>query len=91
MHFVYIIFSPSKNRYYVGQTKDLEKRISHHKVGSFKGSFTSGANDWELKLTLPFNDSKKALMAERFIKSMKSKTFILKLIGDPIWLIKKFS
>uniref|UniRef100_UPI00404ADDF2 GIY-YIG nuclease family protein n=2 Tax=Flavobacterium sp. TaxID=239 RepID=UPI00404ADDF2 len=43
---VYILFSKSKNRYYVAYTSDLEERIIRHNQKS-KG-FTGSNNDWEL-------------------------------------------
>jgi hypothetical protein len=43
---VYILFSKSKNRFYIGYTADLEERIKRHNQKS-KG-FTGSNNDWEL-------------------------------------------
>jgi len=41
MHFVYVIFSESLNRYYVGHTEDLEHRLEQHNSGLSK--YTSRA------------------------------------------------
>ncbi len=50
--FVYIIYSNSINRYYVGVTSDIESRIKKHN-SNHKG-FTGRANDWELKYSEEF-------------------------------------
>ncbi|WP_240507877.1 GIY-YIG nuclease family protein, partial [Algoriphagus faecimaris] len=33
MYFVYILFSPKTNKYYVGSTDNLESRLKHHNAG----------------------------------------------------------
>jgi putative endonuclease len=33
MHFVYILYSPSKNKFYVGETSNLEERLNQHHNG----------------------------------------------------------
>lgn len=39
MHFVYILYSPGADKYYIGQTPDMEKRmIFHNELGT---GFTS--------------------------------------------------
>ena len=43
---VYILFSESKNRYYIGYTSDIEERLKRHNQKS-KG-FTGNVNDWQL-------------------------------------------
>ncbi|WP_373398424.1 GIY-YIG nuclease family protein [Algoriphagus halophilus] len=34
--FVYILYSDSKDRYYIGQTENLEERLFQHNSGYFK-------------------------------------------------------
>ncbi len=83
MHFVYIIYSPLFDRFYVGETVNPAERTEQHKRGFYKSASTSYANDWVLKLSLRVNSRKEALVVEKYIKSMKSKTFILSLIENP--------
>ena len=44
---VYIIYSEVLDRYYVGHTADIDKRLKEHNSGA--SSFTSKAQDWLLK------------------------------------------
>jgi putative endonuclease len=44
--YVYILFSASKNKYYVGYTSNLEERLQRHNQKS-KG-FTGQSQDWEI-------------------------------------------
>jgi putative endonuclease len=44
--FVYILYSPEFDKYYVGQTEDLERRIFRHNGGYEK--FTSPYRPWNL-------------------------------------------
>ena len=46
MHFVYIIYSNDLNKFYVGETSDIEVRIERH--GKDKSKFTGKAKDWKL-------------------------------------------
>ncbi len=91
MHFLYILYSPTLKKYYVGETEDLTRRLYEHKNHIFKGSFTSRASDWELKLSLNFDTLRNARQAEAFIKKMNSKKFIEKLILDSDWFWEKFN
>ncbi|AFN75052.1 hypothetical protein MROS_1819 [Melioribacter roseus P3M-2] len=36
--FTYIIFSPSKNRFYVGSTNDIQRRLNEHNSGQTKST-----------------------------------------------------
>jgi len=46
MYRVYILYSPSLDRFYVGQTNDLKNRIEEHNNG--ESSYTSGGTPWIL-------------------------------------------
>ena len=91
MHYLYIIYSNEADKYYVGETSDMERRIKEHITGAFKGSFTGRARDWELRLRIEFDDINKARKAEAFIKRMNSRKFIERLIEDSDWLKIKFN
>ncbi len=83
VHFLYILFSPSKNTHYIGETYNLNERLAKHDNHQYKGSFTKIANDWELVLHLKCHSKDDAIYLEKFIKRMKSKKFILKIIDNP--------
>ena len=70
-YFGYILYSPNLNRYYVGSTENLERRIIQHNEGF--SSFTSKSNDWVIKYSLKFNSRNEALKWEAFIQKKKKK------------------
>ncbi len=82
MYFVYILFSEKLNRYYVGTTDDVEGRLFEHNSGFYDGVFTSKGIPWRLCLSYSCDTSDKAYALERFIKRMKSRKFIEKLLED---------
>lgn len=82
-HILYILFSNSSQKYYVGETHDINGRILKHNNHSYSNSFSKIANDWELVLSFNCDNRTEALYLERFIKRMKSKIFIEKIILNP--------
>jgi putative endonuclease len=82
-HFLYVLFSKSKSKYYVGETHDITERLLRHNYHTYDDSFTKIANDWEVVLTIECLNKIDALYLERFIKRMKSKVFVKKIIQNP--------
>ncbi|WP_185215838.1 GIY-YIG nuclease family protein [Sphingobacterium mizutaii] len=80
MYTVYIIYSPSLDRYYIGFTQDITDRLRRHNSKS-KG-FTNRANDWIIVYVESFNQKNEAMRREKEIKGWKSKKLIEKLISD---------
>ncbi|MEI6019852.1 MAG: GIY-YIG nuclease family protein [Bacteroidota bacterium] len=79
MFYIYILYSVSVNKYYVGSTgESLEERLRRHN-SNHKG-FTGGIGDWELKYTEVFIIKSEAIKREKEIKNWKSKEMIEKLI-----------
>ncbi len=83
MHYLYILHSKKLDRYYVGQTADVEFRINLHLNKVFSKSFTSKSNDWEIVFEYEAQTKEEFLFLERFIKRMKSRKFIEKVIMYP--------
>src|SRR5690606_3812500 len=83
MHYLYILYSKSTDRFYVGQSSDVLSRLDLHNTHHFKGAFTKIASDWEIAMAFPCTQKKDALFLERFVKRMKSKAFIRKVIAYP--------
>jgi len=83
MHYLYILYSDSSQKFYIGETNDLESRIEKHRNHFYSNSFTNIAEDWKIVLTLDCIDTEEAIYLEKFIKRMKSKTFNNKIITDP--------
>lgn len=71
---VYILFSSSLGRHYVGMTKDTTRRLIEHNRG--KDHWTSRANDWTLTWSqiVPTRDAARRL--ERQIKSRGAARFL---------------
>jgi putative endonuclease len=82
MHYVYILYSSKLDKYYIGETIDLEERLHLHNSGYFKKAFTSKAKDWEIKLTLTCSSIIIARKIEAHIKKMKSRIFTEKLMAS---------
>ena len=81
MFHLYILFSASRDRFYVGSTGDtLEERIRKHNA-NHKG-FTGGPGDWTLVYSEIYNSKSDALKREKEIKKWKSKKLILKLMSS---------
>lgn len=79
MHWVYILYSDLLDRYYIGETVDINKRLDEHNTGFYKKSYTSKANDWELFVKIECKDVFQAKKIEKHIKKMKSKIYIKNL------------
>jgi putative endonuclease len=80
MYFVYILFSQSANKFYIGYTSNLAERIIRHNQKS-KG-FTGKNDDWVLVYSEEFSSKSEAIFREKQIKSWKSKVKILELINS---------
>ncbi|WP_366185184.1 GIY-YIG nuclease family protein [Flavobacterium ovatum] len=61
----------------------LSERIEKHNHHSYDNSYTKIASDWNLVLEFNCTNRHEALFLERFIKKMKSKKFIEKIILNP--------
>ena len=80
---VYIIYSKSINKYYVGETVDISKRLFEHNTGLYQNAFTSKTNDWELVLKIDCKNRVIARKIEQHIKHMKSRKYIKNLTIYP--------
>jgi putative endonuclease len=78
--FVYILFSVSRNSYYVGFTSDnLQERI--RKLNTDHRGYTGHSGDWKLVYNEIFDSKTEAMKREKQIKNWKSRKLIEKLIG----------
>ncbi|MDW8332151.1 MAG: GIY-YIG nuclease family protein [Cyclobacteriaceae bacterium] len=66
--FVYILYSPSYDKYYVGQTKDLSNRVERHNQGYEK--FTSFYRPWSLVWYASKPTRADAMVLERKLKNL---------------------
>ena len=79
LFYVYIIQSLIDNSYYIGYTKNLEKRVFQH--NNAKTGYTSKKSPWILIYSESFEIKSLALKREYFLKNQKSSNFIKKLIS----------
>jgi putative endonuclease len=81
MFYIYILFSRSADRYYVGHTPDVHKRLFEHNNPSRPDKYTAKYMPWEIMSYFPATDSRgEAMMIEKFIKKQKNRHFIENLI-----------
>jgi putative endonuclease len=78
MYYVYILKSKADNTYYVGQTKNLDKRINRHNSGG--SIYTKLRKPWAMVYFEEYSDSASAKRREREIKSWKSRKLIEEMI-----------
>jgi putative endonuclease len=78
MYTVYVLYSQRIDRYYIGYTNDLERRLYEH--NRIKAKFTDRGIPWELRYTETYSSKSEAQVREQFIKGQKSRSFIEELI-----------
>jgi len=78
-YYIYILYSSSIDRFYIGYSADPWKRLEQHLTNT-ADKYTGKANDWKLKAVFEAAKIKgEALKIERFIKKQKSRNLILQL------------
>jgi putative endonuclease len=75
---VYILFSLKLNKYYVGSTADLQRRLVEHNRG--KEKFTKTGVPWLLVYSEAFGQITAARKRELEIKKKKSRKYIESII-----------
>ncbi len=66
-YFVYILKSTIVDRYYIGQTSDLQKRLKRHNYGEMFS--TKPYRPWEMIYSERFPSRSEAMKREQFLKS----------------------
>ena len=83
MYYIYILFSSRSDRYYIGHTSDVQKRLQEHNNPLRPEKYTAKNLPWNLVLSFQVSpDRGQAMITERFIKKQKSRLFIEKLIAQ---------
>ena len=83
MFYVYILFSKSSDRFYIGHTNDLDRRLMEHNNPVSGKKYSAKHGDWELVFSLPVSEARSdAFRVERFFKKQKNREFILRLIEN---------
>lgn len=80
MYYIYIIYSTTLNKYYVGSCQNVEERLQDHL--NSRSKFTKVTKDWKLEYFETFLTRSEACQRELQIKKMKSRTYIENLIEN---------
>jgi putative endonuclease len=79
MCIAYILYSKKADKYYYGHTcDDLSERLRKH--NSKHSGYTGKFKDWEVVYSEKFPDKSSAYLRERYLKSLKDKSLIQKII-----------
>lgn len=70
MHYVYIIKSKKFNKYYLGCTKDLKKRLVEHNAS--KSVYVKRFGPWEVRYYEAYSSKNDAFKREKQLKKNKS-------------------
>lgn len=80
MYYLYILCNKETDRYYVGSTSDLKRRLQQHRSGQTRT--TRVLKTFELVYKEEYNDELSARNREKQLKSYKSKSYLKKLIAN---------
>ena len=80
---VYILYSKTLDRFYIGSCAELSFRLQQHLNKDFMNSFTAKANDWDVFYTIENLGYQQARLIEAHIKRMKSKIYLRNLKDYP--------
>ncbi len=69
--YTYILLSEKLSKYYIGHTKDMDRRLSEH--NSKQCSSTKIGTPWKLAYLKEFSTNSEATKYEMKLKSMKSR------------------
>ena len=84
MFYVYILYSPSRDKYYVGYTSNVQERIIEHNSGAT--NYTRSGKPWNLVYKEEYALKSEAIKRENEIKSKKSRKYIENLINSSVGL-----
>jgi putative endonuclease len=85
--YLYILRSKTNARFYIGSTTDLNRRLEEHNLGKTKYTKATGPYELVFKQEYPFLIQ--ARKAEMWLKSMKSRTLLEKIVSFGV-MKKKF-
>ena len=75
MYKVYVLYSPSFDKIYIGYTSNLEERLKSHNELGHKG-WTKKFRPWILFYSEEFNCKEAAIKREKELKSAQGRLFI---------------
>ena len=73
MYYLYVLYSASANKYYVGYTSNIEIRLNQHNNQESFNTYTKKHRPWILKALFSCGeDESVAMKLEKYIKSKKA-------------------
>ena len=79
--FIYALYNKNYEKIYIGQTENLEKRLSLHNNKIFKRCYTARFDgEWQLIYQEEVATRQEALIREKQLKSYHGREFIKKYI-----------
>jgi len=79
MYFVYILQSLVDKSYYIGYTSNIDNRFNEHNFGRTR--YTKLKRPWKLIYKEEYLSKIEALRREKYLKSLKNKKYLVKIIG----------
>ena len=80
MFYLYIIYSERADKYYVGHTNNVERRVEEHNSNP-RMTFTHKFRPWFLMASFAISENRgDAVKVEKYIKRQKSRRLIERLI-----------
>ena len=79
---LYILFSSKLNKYYIGSTNDIHRRLYEHNIGH--STFTKTGIPWSLVFSKQFPSLELARKEELRIKKCKSRKYIENYIKSAV-------
>jgi putative endonuclease len=76
MHTVYVIYSKTLDKYYIGETENVKESLVQHDTKFFNSAYTGLTSDWKLFFSLEVQNRALARKIETHIKRMKSKKHV---------------
>ena len=89
-YYVYLLFSDSINKYYIGYSNDSWLRLTYHNTNE-KDKYTGKGKPWRLCAVFLAENKTAAISIERFIKKQKSKNLLEKLCNTEFILDGKLA
>ena len=78
--YLYILKSLQSEKFYIGSTNNLDRRIAQHNANAV--SATRNRGPWEFAKTIGFMSNTAAKRAESYLKTQKSKQATLAVISN---------
>ena len=84
-YYVYILHSSTIDKYYIGQTSNIDNRLKFHNSLEYNKIWTKRGIPWKLVYMEKCDTRSESLKREKYIKRQKSRSYIEELVraSDP--------